>query len=252
MKIKLEKEKIYLGDLITVNAEHPIRQTLLEDLTAVDPHFQKILLRREAAAILRMIFERIGSAGRIVPVSGYRSLAEQEDIYQSSLAENGAEFTKKFVALPNCSEHQTGLAIDLAQKSDNIDFICPDFPYDGICGEFRAAAPEHGFIERYRQGKEEITGIAAEPWHFRYVGYPHSKIIAQNGFALEEYCEFVKRFTQYGRKLRFTENGSDIEIYYVRAADEGATEVDIPENGVYRISGNNIDGFIVTVWRTGE
>lgn len=247
MKIALKKEEIYCGDLILVNAEHPIRQLENVDLAKVDPRFPDILLRREAAGILQMILEKIGSAGSIVPVSGCRSLTEQEDIYRSSLAENGEEFTKKFVALPNCSEHQTGLAIDLAQESDCIDFICPVFPYDGICGEFRAAATEHGFIERYQRGKENVTGIAAEPWHFRYVGYPHSKIVVQNGFALEEYCEFIKRFTQYGRKLKFAENASVIEIFYVKAAEEGATEIDLPEGGDWKISGNNADGFIVTI-----
>lgn len=81
------------------------------------------------------------------------------------------------------SEHQTGLAIDLAENKEQIDFICPHFPYTGICGEFRAAAPRFGFIERYVSGKEQITGIGAEPWHFRYVGYPHSVIMAEKNYS---------------------------------------------------------------------
>lgn len=252
MKIALKKEEIYCGDLILVNAEHPIRQIGEVDLVEADSRFPEIFLRREAVEALKMIFEKIRSGDSIVPVSGYRSLTEQEDIYRSSFAENGEEFTRRFVALPNCSEHQTGLAIDLAQKSDCIDFICPDFPYDGICGEFRAAATEYGFIERYQRGKEGVTGIAAEPWHFRYVGYPHSKIIAQNDFTLEEYCEFVKRFTQYGRKLKFAGKGSVIEIFYVKASEEGVTEIELPKGGDRKVSGNNADGFIVTVWEKSK
>lgn len=76
-------------------------------------------------------------------------------------------------------------------NKQDIDFIRPDFPYDGICGEFRKVAPNYGFIQRYTEDKEKITGISHEPWHFRYVGYPHSQIITERGLSLEEYIEFV-------------------------------------------------------------
>lgn len=247
--IALDMDRVYQGNLILVNAEHPIKISEENDLIAADPKYPQILLKRETVNILQMLCEKIGSAGRIVPVSGYRTLSEQEDIYNTSLIENGEEFTKKFVALPNCSEHQTGFAIDLGLNQDVIDFICPDFPYDGICGKFRELAAEYGFIERYQRGKENITGIAPEPWHFRYVGYPHSKIISQNGFALEEYCEFVKRFSNQGERLKFVGKGSIVEIFYVKANDSGKTEIDLPQNAVWQISGNNKDGFIVTLWR---
>lgn len=80
------------------------------------------------------------SGDSIVPVSGYRSLNEQMDIYNDSLKDNGEDFTRKYVALPKHSEHQTGLAIDLGLNKEKIDFIRPDFPYDGICGTFRRFA----------------------------------------------------------------------------------------------------------------
>ena len=81
------------------------------------------------------------------------------------------------MALPGCSEHQTGLAIDLGKAAGYIDFIRPAFPYDGVCGRFRRLAARYGFIERYQRGKEEVTGISAEPWHFRYVGAPHAQLM---------------------------------------------------------------------------
>ena len=84
--------------------------------------------------------------------------------------ENGEEFTNQFVARPGHSEHQTGLAIDLGLKQPDIDFLRPYFPYKGICQTFRELSTDYGFIERYPAGKEAITGIAHEPWHFRYVG----------------------------------------------------------------------------------
>lgn len=176
--------------LILVNASHPLSRQNITDLTPVDDAHPKILLRREAARALKRLLEASAAKDAIIPVSGYRTMEEQEDIYEKSRKENGEEFTRKYVALPGCSEHQTGLAIDLGLNQGEIDFIRPYFPYDGICGEFRKAAPEFGFVERYGRDKEEITGIAYEPWHFRYVGTPHAEIMTKKGMALEEYTAF--------------------------------------------------------------
>ena len=65
-----------------------------------------ILLCRDAASALQMVLEKISAARDIVPVSGYRSQWEQTQIYNDSLKESGAEFTKKYVALPGHSEHR--------------------------------------------------------------------------------------------------------------------------------------------------
>lgn len=127
-------------------------------------------------------------------------------------------------------------------------FIRPDFPYGGICEEFRQAAPDYGFIERYAKDKESITGISHEPWHFRYVGYPHSKIITEQVFSLEEYTEFIKNYRDNSRLIFTAVCETEIEIYYV-PANNNETTINIEENYVNQISGNNIDGFIVTVWR---
>ena len=131
----------------------------------------------------------MGARGAIVPVSGFRSRAEQQAIWDSSLAEHGRAFTETYVARPGCSEHETGLAIDLAENRPDIDFLCPQFPDEGVCRLFRLAAPEFGFVLRYPAGKEHITGIGHEPWHFRYVGRPHAGEMALYGLTLEEYWE---------------------------------------------------------------
>lgn len=248
---RLEKEKIYTGDLLLVNGDYPLRSSDAGDLVPADPRFADILLRREAAEALGSALERIAACGAIVPVSGYRSRAEQTGIYTDSLKENGEVFTKKYVALPDHSEHQTGLAIDLGLNGEEIDFIRPNFPYEGICEAFRRAAPDYGFILRYPENKEEITRIAHEPWHFRYVGYPHSKIMAENGLSLEEYMEFLRACRADCPLRRALPSGGEVQIYFVRA-DAGETEISVPRDCVYRISGNNIDGFIVTVWRKND
>lgn len=188
--------------LILVNQQYRICGEP-DDLVSVSSAYEQIKLRRTAQAALTKLLCTIGSGDQIVPVSGYRSREEQTVIYETSLLENGAEFTRKYVALPGCSEHQTGLAIDLAMKREVIDFIRPDFPYDGICGQFRKLAPKYGFIERYPLGKEQITGIAHEPWHFRYVGCPHAEILTAQNLTLEEY---IKNYDKYQKYISLQEN----------------------------------------------
>ena len=206
-------------------------------------------MKRDVANVLQLIFEKISAGNSIVPVSGYRSLEEQTAIYDGSLKDNGEDFTRKYVALPNHSEHQTGLAIDLALTSDNIDFIRPDFPYTGICQTFRELSSQYGFIERYPQKKESITGIAHEPWHFRYIGVPHAEIMKKNDLCMEEYIPFIKQFAYGEQKYNFTVAQKNFSVSYLPASEAEVVCIEIAEDVPYTISGNNIDGYIITEWR---
>lgn len=177
-----------LGDLVLVNGTFPCPPGLpQEPLVPVHSADGGILMTRRAAAMLNALMEELGGWADIVPVSGWRSQAEQRAIWDDSMAENGEEFTRKFVARPGHSEHQTGLAIDLGLRGEEVDFIRPEFPYEGICQAFRARMARYGFIQRYPAGKERVTGIAHEPWHFRYVGTPHAQLMTERGLTLEEY-----------------------------------------------------------------
>lgn len=252
MKIlRMDKKDIYAGDLILVNKNHPVKRQIRQNNAVLVPvasgNADIVLQRRTSAMLSRLIFD-LKCDGRIIPVSGYRTLRQQQQIYCESLASNGYDFTAKYVALPNRSEHQTGLAVDLAEKQKDIDFIRPNFPYSGICRRFRQKAGQYGFIERYPRGKEKITGIAHEPWHFRYVSYPHAGFIRDNGLTLEEYIEAVKEFPYQKEHLKINLKKYVIEIFYVRVSDEPQTIIEVPENFLYQISGNNVDGFIVTLW----
>lgn len=234
---------IHDGLLILVNAEHPIQHMERPVLAPAVPG-SDILLDTRAAAMLSGLISRIGAAGEIVPVSGWRSEAEQREIWDGSISESGEEFTRKYVALPGCSEHQTGLAIDLALRADNIDFIRPEFPYDGVCGRFRALAADYGFVERYQSGKEGVTGIAAEPWHFRYVGRPHARIMCEMGLCLEEYVEYLRAYPYPERLLEVRGEVYEAEVGFAGARDA----LGLPD-APYQVSGNNVDGYIYTLWR---
>ena len=245
----LEEKDIYSGELILINSRHPLRGGGEEDLSGLCCVGGSVRLKAQCAAALGAALAAVSAQGQIVPVSGWRSEAEQRRIYSECLADDGEEFTRKFVALPGCSEHQTGLAIDLGEKRESIDFIRPEFPSSGICESFRQRAPEFGFIERYPRGAESITEIAYEPWHFRYVGYPHSVIMSGMGLTLEEYHEFLKGHA-YGKKpFIFEGGGRRAEISYLAASESGRTRLNENEGAALSVSGNNMDGFIVSLWR---
>ena len=228
------------GPLILVNASHPLPTGTAPRLVPALPGCEDVLLERHAARMLTACVRAVGAMGSITAVSGWRSREEQSQIWDDSLRENGEAFTRSYVALPGCSEHETGLAIDLAAAAPEIDFIRPHFPRDGICGEFRRLAPLFGWIERYPAGKESVTGIACEPWHFRYVGAPHAQIMTERGLCLEEYLELLRQ----GNGLRFPYRGGFVRIFRIACGAQGVT---LPLAVRFSISGDNDGGFLVTV-----
>ena len=248
--IILPYEDVYKGYLILVNEKYPYHEEPgRKDLKPVNTFDLNVLLEKRAVEFLSHTMQEINGWQQICAVSGWRSLREQQKIYSQSMLDHGLAFTQQFVALPGHSEHQTGLAIDLGIRKEEIDFIRPDFPCTGICKIFRQSSIRYGFIERYPNGKEHITGIAHEPWHFRYVGYPHAAIMQEKDFCLEEYINFLKQFL-YGEKDPYIwrAKNHDIEISYI-AANGNHTQFQIAEDISYSISGNNVDGYIITRWR---
>lgn len=178
-----------------------------------------------------------GGATDIMVVSGYRTYDFQQGLFDRNAAKNGLENAKRFVAQAGGSEHHTGYAVDL-YSINNGDY------FEGV-GEYKWVTDhchEYGFILRYRSDKEEYTKIGPESWHFRYVGLPHSYIIVEHDFCLEEYIDYLRQFPFDGEHLTYTVGDQEYEIYFV----EGL-EVPVPESGNYTVSGNNVDGFIVTV-----
>lgn len=243
--LRLQEQAVFDGPLILVNRTHPLRlqeETLQGRLCQARPGFPDIRLARMAADALGALLDACGAGEGIVPVSGYRSGGEQTDLYFTSLRENGEVFTKQYIAYPGTSEHQTGLAIDVGEAADEIDYIRPAFPYTGLCQRFRELAPAYGFIERYQAGRESITGVAQEPWHFRFVGTPHAALIAEEGCTLEEYTQLCHSFT-FDKPRRLPDG---TRIYTVPAAG-GWTDVPLPERGAAAVSGNNEDAFVVTI-----
>ena len=245
--IHLEIPSVHKGNLILVNQAHGYRAKSATTMVPAMDGQTEVLLHRSAVVFLNQLMAEIDGWDSIVPVSGWRSLLQQQEIWDSSLAVNGLEFTKTYVAVPGHSEHQTGLAIDLGLKQKQIDFIRPDFPYEGICQAFRKKAAKYGFVERYPKGKEPVTKIGHEPWHFRYVGVPHAEIMAKHGFVLEEYIDYIRQFL-YGKAAYLLHSGKqEIAVSFVKAS-QGQATFELDDSASHTISGNNIDGWILTQW----
>ncbi|MBR1739075.1 MAG: M15 family metallopeptidase [Ruminococcus sp.] len=111
--------------------------------------------------------------------SGYRSYAYQQQLYNNYWYYRGAE-TDRFSARPGHSEHQTGLCMDLNNASRTFVGTPEAIWIENHCADF-------GFIIRYPDGKEEVTGFMYEPWHVRYVGKELARYLTDNGLTLEEY-----------------------------------------------------------------
>lgn len=121
--------------------------------------------------------------------SGYRSYKYQKELYNSYAIKYGKDKADKFSARPGHSEHQTGLSFDLNTIDDSFFHT---LEYEWINNN----SYKYGFIIRYPQNKEHITGYKFEPWHLRYVGYPLSKILYNNGdwITLEEYFNLDSKY----------------------------------------------------------
>ena len=113
-------------------------------------------------------------------VSGYRSYQTQKSIYNSYVSRWGVEYTDTVSARPGHSEHQTGLAFDVGELSNNYGETKSGIWLKENCYKY-------GFIIRYLKGKESITGYSYEPWHIRYVGVEVATEIMQKNITLEEY-----------------------------------------------------------------
>jgi len=113
--------------------------------------------------------------------SSYRSYESQQDVYAENLKSNGKEYTVNYVASPGFSEHQTGLALDVKSTVSSPFKTTKEYKW------MLENAYKYGFILRFPEGKEELTGFNAEAWHFRYVGVDIATFIYNNDLTYEEY-----------------------------------------------------------------
>lgn len=257
--VSVSNEDVHAGDLILVNTdtayveENPTEIVSIYDHKTDNYHVSgtETSLRQPALDALNQMLDAFyvatGHQDMIV-ISGYRTTQKQQELYDADLAETG-EQTSTRVALPGHSEHESGYALDFSLYTDGVQY-----DYDGT-GEYawiNENCAHYGYVLRYAEDKQETTGIQAEPWHYRYVGQPHATYMMENNVCLEEYLTLLKNYTA-DEPLSITNwDGEIYQVYYVAAdTSTDSTYVMVPPDAKYTISGNNSDGFIVTV-DTGE
>jgi len=146
------------------------------------------MMRKEAAGALEKLF---ATAKRkkvmLYAVSGYRSYERQRELFKQNKKKDG-EAANLYSARAGQSEHQTGLAMDVTCEAVNFDLceaFCETKEFEWLVEHIH----KFGFVIRYPQDKEAITGYQFEPWHLRYVGKKLAKELFEKGITLEEFFE---------------------------------------------------------------
>ncbi|HDX9491613.1 D-Ala-D-Ala carboxypeptidase VanY [Bacillus thuringiensis] len=236
---EITKEQIYKGDLLLVNRDYPVKKdSIRSDIINVNHNSE--LVRgyvifdrnlRSSKDVMKKFLNVVDAAGKesvnhFLISSGYRDFQEQKQLYEKM----GSDY-----ALPaGYSEHNLGLSLDIGSTQKKME-KAPEGKW------IEENVWKHGFVLRYPKNKSHITGIQYEPWHIRYVGLPHSAIMQKKNFTLEEYLEFLKEEKEISTEVE----GKKYTVSYYKVS--GNMKVNVPANKQYEISGNNMDGVIVTV-----
>jgi len=142
-------------------------------------------------AFLRLQEDVLKNDGiQTVLLGAYRTIKQQEEIFEKYLHEFGPEYTCKYVAKPGCSEHHTGLAIDVGILLEGKLYRTQEelLSVDHLFKIVQKKLPQYGFILRYPKDKTSVTKIAYEPWHYRYIDSPQTaQEITDKGICFEEY-----------------------------------------------------------------
>lgn len=173
------------ASVLLVNQEHPLPDDYQPPLTA-DPYYGLLMHEELIVPFFTMDGDLFNSYGEHLGITSlYRSREEQGVLYEKD---------QQYTQLPGASEHETGLAVDYfinaTCSGDSVTQHPAGSYLNRNCWRF-------GFLLRYPEGKESVTGIPCEPWHLRYVGLPHSAIMQAAQWTLEEYISFLQPDTLY-------------------------------------------------------
>jgi D-alanyl-D-alanine carboxypeptidase len=238
-KKEITTEDIYRGNLLLVNSEYPVHQESIksdvinllshDELTNGYGMLNTIYLSEEVSYRFSNMIAAAQKDGvdHFSINSGFRGFEEQSALYE----EMGSDY-----ALPaGYSEHNLGLSLDVGSTQMKME--------DAAEGKWMEKHSwKYGFILRYPKDKTDITGILYEPWHIRYVGLPHSAIMKEKNFVLEEYLDYLRK----EKSISASVDGKEYKVFYYPVSE--SKTIDVPEYKDYEVSGNNVDGVIVTVF----
>lgn len=183
---------------VLVNKTHPVPEDFLSHVELVPVcgvNQREFLMEARTLSAFHALASYVKEKENVVIGAGnaYRSVEAQKQIYLRFCTVYGKDYADAIVAPVGHSEHHMGICIDLNLYFDGEGFLSNNDHFDRIHGVFENHVHPHlakfGFILRYPQGKEAITGYPYEPWHIRYVGCDIAREIAQNGLTMEEWTD---------------------------------------------------------------
>ncbi|MCM1506473.1 MAG: M15 family metallopeptidase [Ruminococcus flavefaciens] len=246
--VSMDSNGVYSGDLLVVNGNH-IYQFPTDDTNIVTlyDHIKteyygvsdfEVKLDEEVIQHLNELMQDFAETQHntdIFVIGGYRSAEDQNQRYSNGISG----------VIGGFSDYHTGRSFDMGvfpQDGSSSGYYSPT----GIYAWIDEHASDYGFVVRFPEGKEMYTNERARTQTYRYVGVPHSTYMKQNNLCLEEYIDKIKSYTM-NKPLEISSGTSLYKVYYVASDYENTTDVGVPLGEDYEISGNNEDGFIVTV-----
>lgn len=253
--VKVKNDEIYSGNTILVNKDYPSHVDGIDLVPLIENMSDTYTVSDSSVYVNRSIVDSMNKMfddyhalygdNDIFVACAYRSYDTQLQLYNEEIA-SGSPTASDSVAPPGYSEHQTGFVFDL-DRIDDGGIAGIAFDGTGDTKWFLDNCANYGFIVRYPSDKVSITKYEYEPWHYRYVGIPHALYMKQENLCFEEYIDKLKE-TSIDNPLAVSDkSGSTWAMWYVKATDGDETEISVPKDLKYEISGNNVDGFIVTV-----
>ncbi len=254
-----EALKNALNPLLIVDAEHPFDPLKASDLTVikttdapadgVKPMVYTYGNRMNSQALTafqrlqKNMIDAYGDEGKLFVNISYTSLLT-EDLDGFNIGLSAAKCSDKNCTEAGHSDHATGYAVDIRygdgkelttgtkiEQTTHLQAVCADY----------------GFIQSWVQNGTLTAGkIQKDTWHFRYVGIPHALYMSKNAIGFDGYMEAL-RATNFNKRLSVaSSDGVSYEMYFIPAAG-ASTRVPVPTGSTYTISGNGVDGFIVTL-----
>jgi len=249
--VRMEPSDVFRGDLLLINHDYRFEIPGMRGLVPISdvktPSYRvtgsDLLLAESAIEPLNNMmdgfFEETGRDTAAI-ISAFRDYERQQEIIDGYIATVGSTRALRLAALPGYSEHHAGLAVDLGIYNGGV---LRTFTGTGVSAWFKQNSHNYGFILRFPGAKSDITKTEHEPWHFRYIGLPHAYFVHENDWCLEEYIEMIMDHTR-DEPFSAVFGESMYEVYYT-----SDTVILIPYDCEFDISGNNIEGFIVTIKR---
>ncbi len=172
---------------------HPLPEGFVQPSTTVIDDIGREIDSRIVGAYWDLVNAAKADGLNIYPISGFRPHSTQVSLFNARVeqarndgyADPEAE-AARHVAKPGTSEHELGLAVDFNSVDESY------FRNTAEAKWLAAHCAEYGFVIRYPEDKESVTGIIYEPWHLRFVGVKHAKRMNELNMCLEEYCEYIK------------------------------------------------------------